>query len=55
MREFLRAYLRAQDAHKALHKLTKAFEEDASTEEIQHKLAEVYRLLNMVHEQIRDR
>lgn len=48
-RRYLKAYLRAQDAHRAVHKLTKAFETDASDEEIQRQLGETMRHLNMVH------
>lgn len=48
-RDFLHAYLRSQDAHKELHKLTKAFETDATTDELKRQLAEVQRLINMVH------
>ncbi|MBD2462291.1 hypothetical protein H6G89_14680 [Oscillatoria sp. FACHB-1407] len=47
-RDFLHAYLRLQEAHKELHKLLKAFETDASNEELRRLLGETYRLLNMV-------
>ncbi|MBD2019244.1 hypothetical protein H6F43_03485 [Leptolyngbya sp. FACHB-36] len=48
-REFLHAYLRSQEAHKAIHQLTKAFEADATDAELMRQLGEVQRLLNMVY------
>jgi hypothetical protein len=47
-RDFLKAYLRSEDAHKQIHKLVHAFEQDASNAEIERHLNEVYRLLTQV-------
>ena len=45
-RDMLHAYLRSQEAHKELHKVTKSFEEDSSDEEILKRISAVQRLLN---------
>jgi len=47
-RNHLHAYLRAQDLHRQIHKLTKAFESDASDAEILRQLKESQTLLNQI-------
>ncbi|MBD2089244.1 hypothetical protein H6F67_05190 [Microcoleus sp. FACHB-1515] len=47
-RRHLRAYLRAQDLHRQIHKLTRAFEQDASDEEIKRQLEQASALLREV-------
>lgn len=49
-RRYLLAYLRSQDLHKQIHKLTKAFETDASDREIWRQLEESQDLLNQIKE-----
>lgn len=49
----LHAYLKAQAAHKVVHKLTQAFEQDSSDAEITSRLAEAQRLLYLVEQLIK--
>lgn len=44
-RQFLHAYLKAQELHKSIHKLTKAFEEDSTDEQILKRLSDSESLL----------
>jgi hypothetical protein len=49
-RRYLTAYLRSQDLHKQIHRLTKAFEEESTDAEIIRRLAEAQELLNAIQE-----
>lgn len=49
-RRYLIAYLRAQDLHKQIHKLTKSFESDATDREIWRQLDESQDLFNQIKE-----
>lgn len=51
-REFLHAYLKAQAAHKALHRLTKSFEEDLPNQVILARLEATEQLLEEVRDQL---
>lgn len=51
-REFLHAYLKSQAAHKALHRLTKSFEEDLPDSVILDRLEAVEKLLAEVRDQV---
>lgn len=53
-REFLRAYLKAQRAHKDLHRLLKAFEEDLPDSVLLERIKTVKDLLKQIEETIRD-
>ena len=44
-RRHLRAYLRAQDLHRQIHRITKAFEQDATDEEIKRQVEQASTLL----------
>lgn len=49
-RQFLHAYLKAQDLHRQVHKLTKAFEEDSTDEQILKRLTDAQALLTEILE-----
>lgn len=49
-RRYLTAYLRSQDLHKQIHKVTRAFEEDATDVEILRRLDEAQTLLDTILE-----
>jgi hypothetical protein len=51
-RDFLTAYLRTQEAHKAVHRLTRAFEAGATDDEIRRLATEARAAIAEVHQLI---
>lgn len=49
-RRHLTAYLRSQDLHKQIHRVTKAFEENSTDEEILQRLTDAQALLDHILE-----
>lgn len=52
-RHFLWAYLKAQEAHKELHRLTKSFEEDLPDAVLEERLTRIEALLSEVRSLVR--